>query len=223
MKAVATKGYGSVPILPKDEERAQPRAATDNLRGFALRCLSRSVEETMTSEDIKRVESALEIKLPSAYTKVMTVFPLPAYAGNTEMLMWDDADALIALNRELRKGRSFVKPWTSRFFALGQDAGGCSDALDLEDPEFGVFWFDRQHVQVGESERSPEKIEAWLTRQVRDLSSDLAGDGIDPTISPEKRKEIEQKEYRSSNVAMLLFLGVIAIAVLVGFWIGIKR
>ena len=90
----------------------------------------------MTVEDIKRVESALGITLPSAYSKVLAVFPVPAYAGNSEMMLWDDADALIALNRELRKGRSFEKPWPRRFFALGQDAGGCSDALDLDDPEF---------------------------------------------------------------------------------------
>ena len=181
------------------------------------------IEKKMTAEDIKRVESTLGITLPSAYTKVMTVFPVPAYAGNSEMMLWDDANALIALNRELREGRSYVKPWPRRFFALGQDAGGCSDALDLDDPEYGVFWFDRQHIHVGVEDRSPEKIEQWLTRQVRDLSSDLAGNGIDPTISPERRQESERKEYRSSNIAMLLFAGVIAAALIVGIWIGMRK
>jgi hypothetical protein len=177
----------------------------------------------MTAEHIKRMASALGITLPTAYTKVMTVFPVPAYAGNSEMMLWDDADALIALNRELGEGRSFVKPWPRRFFALGQDAGGCSDALDLDDPGFGVFWFDRQHIDVGEENRSPEKIEQWLTRQVRELSSDLTGDGIDPMTSPEKRKESERKGYRSSNVAMLLFFAVVAIALIVGIWIGMRK
>jgi hypothetical protein len=139
------------------------------------------------------------------------------------MMLWDDADALIALNRQLREGRSFAKPWPRRFFALGQDAGGCSDALDLDDPEFGVFWFDRQHISVGAEERSPEKIEQWLTRQVRELSSDLAGDGIDPTASPEQRKQGEEKEYRSSKVAMLLFFGIVALALIVGLWIGMRK
>ncbi len=177
----------------------------------------------MTAEDLKRLERELGISLPAAYTKVMMAFPVPAYERNTETLIWDDADALIRLNRELRAGRSFVKPWPRRFFALGEDAGGCSDALDLDDPESGVFWFDRQHVSAGDGDRSPEKIVAWLVRQVRDLTSDLAGDGIDPMASPERRKESEGRDSRSSNRAMLLFIGVVTVALVVGIWIGMKR
>lgn len=177
----------------------------------------------MTTDDLARLETELGIGLPASYKKVMVAFPVPAYASNTETMLWDDADALVALNRELRAGRSFAKPWPRRFFALGQDAGGCSDALDLDDPESGVFWFDRQHVNVAFEDRSPEKIEQWLMRQVRELSSDLVGDGIDPMDSPETRKQIVRQENRSSNFAALFFVAIIAAAVVVGIWIGMRR
>lgn len=42
----------------------------------------------MTAEDIERLESALGITLARAYTKVMTVFAIPAYVGNSAIMFW---------------------------------------------------------------------------------------------------------------------------------------
>ncbi|RYD60296.1 MAG: hypothetical protein EOP83_19720 [Verrucomicrobiaceae bacterium] len=141
----------------------------------------------MKHSDIARIERELEIQLPEAYKKALLSYPIPAYVGNSETMLWDEADRLIALNLELRRGRLSVDPWPARFFALGLDDGGCSDALDLDDPEHGVFWFDHQHIDADIDTRSPEKIEAWLMRQVKDHTINLLDAGIDPDRTPEQR------------------------------------
>jgi hypothetical protein len=174
----------------------------------------------MQPTDIARIERELEIQLPEAYKKALASYPLAAYAGNSETMFWDDADRLIALNQELRRGRSPVAPWPVRFYALGQDHGGCSDALDLDDPEHGVFWFDRQHVDATTSSISPEKIEAWLLRQVKDYTSDLIDAGVDPDQSPEQREQIEKESVGKGCSSLMIVVVILAIVLFVGIAIG---
>jgi hypothetical protein len=175
----------------------------------------------MQASEIDRIERELEIKLPDAYRKALLSYPIPAYAGNSETMFWDDAGRLIALNLELRNGRSPVDPWPVRFYALGQDDGGCSDALDLDDPEYGVFWFDRQHVDVEASSRSPEKIESWLMRQVKDYTSDLIDAGVDPDQSPEQRERIERENVGKGCSTLMIATIILAMVLLIGIAIGI--
>ncbi|WP_269542127.1 hypothetical protein [Cerasicoccus fimbriatus] len=88
------------------------------------------------------------------------------------------------------------------FFALGEDAGGCSEAIDLVDPDFGVFWFDRQHIEVLETDRSEERMEAWIARQIKDHTHDLMADGIDPNGTPKQRDEEYEKSSKSRCYAL---------------------
>jgi hypothetical protein len=174
----------------------------------------------MQDSDIARIERELGIHLPEVYKKALLSYPIAAYTGNSETMFWDDADRLIALNNELRRGIHAVAPWPARFYALGQDSGGCSDALDLEDPEHGVFWFDRQHVDAGANSRSPEKIEAWLMRQVKDYTSDLIDAGIDPDKSPEQRERIEKENVGKGCSGLMILIVALAIVLLIGIAIG---
>ena len=64
----------------------------------------------MTEADLDRIERELDIRLPAPYRNFMAAFPLSACAGNAETELWDDADALIEVNRELRAGMKFVDP-----------------------------------------------------------------------------------------------------------------
>jgi hypothetical protein len=174
----------------------------------------------MTPIDIESIESELGISLPPHYKKVVAHYPIPAYAGNVETMFWDDARKLIELNMELRKGRRFVDPWPVRFFALGTDAGGCSDALDLDDPEHGIFWFDRQHVTAGPADRSPEKIETWVARQIKELTADLMDAGSDPDGAPRQRKAQEERNYRHSAFGCVVLIVAVTAVLLLGIWIG---
>ncbi|MEM6854335.1 MAG: hypothetical protein AAF593_08000 [Planctomycetota bacterium] len=135
-------------------------------------------------------------------------------------MFWDDANELIALNKRLRNGERYLTPWPKRFFAAGEDSGGCSDAIDLEDPEYGVFWFDRQNVEVGVDLRSEEKLKDWIVRQIAEAKHDLEADGIDPDTSPEKRLEIQNKNAKSGCISLLMLAvaGFLIIAVLLLGW-----
>ena len=167
----------------------------------------------MTPNDIARIESELGIELPEQYRLAVDPFPIPALRGNSEWMFWDNPDKLIALNNRLREGERFLDPWPARFFALGEDGGGCSDAIDLEDSEYGVFWFDRQHIDVGATERSEEKIDAWIKRQVSDLEHDLEADGINPQGTPEEMHAILEKNSKGDCVSLLILAIVVGIIV----------
>ncbi len=162
----------------------------------------------MTLQELTQIEEALEITLPSVYKRLMQDFPIPAYAGNTEISLWDDAKALIALNKRLRKKEFAREPWPRRFYAMGEDDGGCSEAIDLEDPEYGVFWFDRQHIGIEKDQRSPKILESWLVEEVRDYTQDLVLNGHDPMATPEQR---DQEVEESSNYGCYIMIFIIII------------
>ncbi|MCP3956295.1 MAG: hypothetical protein GY719_00430 [bacterium] len=106
------------------------------------------------------------------------------------------------------------------FYALGEDAVGCSDPLDLEDPKYGVFWFDRQHVDVEEDQRSDEKLGAWIGRQIEDSRGDLEADGIDPDGTPEEKRAIEEENRKGCCLALLVIAlvgGLLCAAVVVAW------
>lgn len=169
----------------------------------------------MTSEDLARIESSLEIRLPDAYRRVLQSFPLPAYAGNSDTDVWDDAERLIELNRELRSGGSFVKPWPTHFYALGREAGGCSQALDLRTGD--LWWADRGHLDGAGSYKHTESFDAWAREYFGGLRSDLEGEGGDAAAPPEARAELEEKNARANVrlsgwlVAAVLLLIVAAV------------
>jgi hypothetical protein len=164
----------------------------------------------MTSADVDRIERELSVRLPDSYRKAVVNYPVPAFAGNSEVMFWDDADALIKYNLRLRAGEeSFVDPWPSRFFALGRDGGGCSDALDLDDELAGVFWFDRAHVSEEIAKPSGEKLSEWLCRQVEEMSEYLSELEIDLDSEPAERNEKEAQQGKASGWLIVFFLVLI--------------
>lgn len=139
----------------------------------------------MREEDLKRIETTLGIQLPEAYRHRMTHFPIPMLVGNKERELWDDADALIELNQELRQGMSGgVKPWPSHLFSLGRDDGGCCMAMDLGTVEPLVWWVDRCHLENAEG-CEKVRFDDWVIEFVRDTTFDLTDQGLDPNVTPE--------------------------------------
>ena len=177
----------------------------------------------MTADEINRIEQELGITLPPAYHDFLVPFPIPAFRGNNEIMLWDNVEEIVRLNKELREGDKHRDPWPKRFFALGEDSGGCSDAIDLDDPEFGVFWFDRQHIDLSEGQRSDEKLEQWLARQIKDITADLMADAIDPDAAPKERREKESAGVKAQSLGCVLVLLILAAVLLIGVWVGMKR
>ena len=166
----------------------------------------------MTPADVDRIERELGISLPDTYRKALSDYPVPAFAGNSEVMFWDDADALIDYNRRLRAGEeSFVDPWPVRFFALGRDDGGCSDALDLEDELHGVFWFDRAHVSEEVASPSGEKLDQWISRQIEAMTEYLLELDVDIASEPAERIQKEEQQGKGFGwVIVLLFVLILA-------------
>jgi hypothetical protein len=171
----------------------------------------------LTDADDRRMEAALGIVLPEAYRRLVVPFPVPAYVGNAEMELWDDAERLISLNRELRGGLAFVKPWPPHMFAMGRDHGGCASAIDLQSPTNFIWWADRCHLDPVGSGPFPS-IEEWANRYVGELRSDLEGDCVDPDGSPESRiKAVEEGGPGCWFLLALIGIGIlIVVSVLLG-------
>lgn len=173
----------------------------------------------MNDEDLSRIETALGIQLPAAYKHRMRSYPIPILAGNKDRELWDDADALIELNQELRKGGSGgVNPWPAHLFSLGTDHGGCTMAMDLSTPEPLVWWVDRCHL-TDEAGSEKERFDDWIIEFVRDTSSDLTDEGLDPTASAELLAAQEKTSVWQDMTSCLGCLVTLSIALTALAWL----
>jgi len=175
----------------------------------------------MTGSDASRIESSLQVALPEPYRDLLTSFPVPAYAGNSDTAFWDDADRLIELNRELRGGASGVRAWPAHMFALGRDAGGCSQAIDLRSGE--LWWADRGHLDAPGSYKHRESLKEWATEYFDDLRTDLTGEGGDPSGTPGQREAVEERNARASaRFSLTLLIAVLAAVAALVAWKSLR-
>ena len=168
----------------------------------------------MKDSDIKMIEEALGISLPAAYKQAVVPFRIPALVGNTDHQLWDDAQQLITLNRELRAGSRFRPAWPAHFFAVGDPHGDELIALDTRTSEGPVWWLDHGMVNSKESYQSHSKFADWVEKFYRDTRSDLEGDGKDPDGKPEVEKPMSRRDVFWGVLRYLLSLVAIAV---VGF------
>lgn len=136
----------------------------------------------MTETDLHRIETELDIKLPPEYREVMLNFPIRFDCGNADSQLWDDPDALIRRNRELRTGRTvegwfgyIEPPWPPHFFFIGGDVEE-SWALDLRQSPSRVLWVG--HWDVSEY-AGPYSNALPFTAWLRQYLDDFRNDGID--------------------------------------------
>jgi len=167
----------------------------------------------MTEEDLQRIESALNVVLPPSYRHRMKCFPFAVLRGNAEHELWDDAEALIRLNLELRepKGEDAV-PWSSDFFALGRDSGGFVYAMNIREEGAPVDGAPFGRLDEADScETRP--FDDWLVDYVRDKTADLVSDGIDPTESAEllaaRQKRSGWRDFASCLGCLVLGCGAL--------------
>lgn len=85
----------------------------------------------MEKEELRRVSRELDISLPDSYVSTMEEYPVPALAGNADTDLWDDADAIIERNRELREGVGAPASWPHHLFFMGDPLSGAANAIDL--------------------------------------------------------------------------------------------
>jgi len=166
--------------------------------------------------DLEKIETQLDIELPSVYKSLVLAFPIPACVGNTDTYLWDSADALIEENLALRAGRYGAEPWPKHAFCLGHAGGGDVYALDLRQIDAPVVWVDHGHYEAIEG-YSTEPFSVWAQGYIRDLRHDLECDGVDPDSTPEDREAAETKNANAGcwTLVWLAVGGGILVAVVI--------
>src|SRR6516164_10632749 len=98
----------------------------------------------MSDADLDRIEAALGLTLPAVYRSSVSPFPVTLEAGNAGTPVWDDAEALIDLNRRLRTEEP---AWPEWLFAIGQSEGDPSGwAIDTRPAEAPVWWLEQMRL-----------------------------------------------------------------------------
>jgi len=112
----------------------------------------------MQNEEMRVLESELDIELPGVYRDFLLSYPenlLQTSVPNFELL--NDAKELICLNREVE--RSHMNEWNSSFFVIG--SSGCGDyyAIDVDEPDGEVYFWNHElgRVELGEGSLTIEE------------------------------------------------------------------
>lgn len=126
----------------------------------------------MTDQDITRIERALAIRLPEQYASFMGSLDAESLVGNSDSYLWDDADALIQRNLELRSGIGVpgATPWPDNLFFIGDPLTACAYAIDLDTPRLPVHWIDHCDLDAGSSGQIADSFIEWATSYVDENS-----------------------------------------------------
>ena len=138
----------------------------------------------MTEAEVARIAEELNLVLPSDYRHVLTHYPIRYAVGTTNEPVWDDADAIIERNRELRRPRRSLgvdyQPLPERFLFIGDDGAGWQNLLDLESPEpTAVYVMEFENVERISPMRTKSNENATLAEWFHDYLLELRDDGID--------------------------------------------
>lgn len=134
----------------------------------------------MIESDIQRIEEKLSITLPSSYRDLLLFFPVKFDAGTTNGPLWDNADALIKRNQELRSERKSVgaiyRPLPDKYFFIGDDGAGWQNLIDLstEPPVINVMEYeniDRISAALTDDSK-PQSVSNWFHAYLLELKDD---------------------------------------------------
>ena len=171
----------------------------------------------MTEADMQTIERELGITLPEVYRKAVCPYPIPAWGGDVESELWDDASALVKLNRELRGGIYGMQPWPEWLFSVGGD-GEAYIGIDLRDPNGPTWWLDHGHISNESSGKTHDCFTSWVNEYVKDIRDDLTGDGYNPDATPEEyAAQAKADAARNSRSCLLVIIVLAAIALLAYF------
>lgn len=87
----------------------------------------------MTLAQLSRMETQLQVRLPTAYKDVVASFPWPEFTGSTEFSLWDDDSLNIKRTLEYRAGYGGAPSWPADYIHIGDDDDACPYALRCSD------------------------------------------------------------------------------------------
>lgn len=89
----------------------------------------------MTDDDVNRLEKSLGVNVPSDYRHLLLHFPIRFDQGTSSGALWDDADALIKRNKELRTQRHSLgvdyAALPEPYLFIGDDEAGWQFLIDI--------------------------------------------------------------------------------------------
>lgn len=141
------------------------------------------LEILVTEADVRRIEDALRVKLPSDYRHLLLHFPVRFSAGTADEVLWDNADKLISRNQELKVERRSLgvvyQAIPDHYFFIGDDGAGWQFLIDLRTVPSIVHIMEFEDVDgISPSltdNGETETVNDWLHRHLLDLKND----GID--------------------------------------------
>jgi len=163
----------------------------------------------MTEHDIKRMESALQLRLPVFYRRFVGSYPIRHYAGRSQGTVWDSADDLIERNVKLHNGEWGRLP--QNLFFVGTDNSSANYVIDVTREDSHVLWIERTDLRTLGPEGRIESLEdlAELDKE------NLIENGVDPNRpwSPDDdRITWRQILWSFSWLIALVVLGLLLIA-----------
>ena len=145
----------------------------------------------MKEADVNKIENELSVKLPASYRHLLLHFPVEFEADTTDGPLWDDADALIERNLELREARRSMgvdyKPIPEHYLLVGEDGAGWQHLIDLrtDPPIVHIMEFENvDEINHAEDEDDlPQSLNHWYHEYLKDLKRD--GVDIGDKLGPE--------------------------------------
>ena len=131
----------------------------------------------MTESEVADIERALKTTLPDGYRRTLVNYPFPAYFASDDSPLFDNAQALIDLNRQYHEGFAGIPPWPESLLFVGDDGAASTYAIDQSDPQLPVLLLDNGHPD--KILESHDQFDSWLDHLRREV-----GDGLDQSIRP---------------------------------------
>ena len=139
----------------------------------------------MTLEGLRRIETSLGVTLPPDYRRLMLNYPVVFDRGTAEGDLWDEADAVVRRNEELRRPRRSLgaeyRALPARYLFVGDDGAGWQHLLDLESDPPVVHIMEYEAVASIRPARSDDDRELPLNVWLHDRLVAMRDGGIDIT------------------------------------------
>lgn len=158
----------------------------------------------MTEQDLLRIERELEIQLPDDYRKAVLNYPIRADRGTMDSWLYDNAEALVKLNREYRNGFSGLPPWPAHYFIVGET--DCMPYfVNLTKSPSPVFSADHGNLQSLNTEA--ETLSAWVEAFLKEMQDD----GGDPDAERRDNEKLRKTLVVIFYVVVVLLFGFFAV------------
>ena len=129
----------------------------------------------MKESDIRKIESALNVRLPEFYRATMLTYPFPADSFANEFLLPNDPKTILEYNQLSAEYPGIGKP-----FMIGSDGGEEMYFVDLAADSSQVFTFD---IETG---KHTPKAADW-TKYLRQIEADLKEIKGDEKVEQERK------------------------------------